>query len=119
MLYKSFIVTGEVNKTVLDPGLISTVAEPKTILSVYVTVDEYHDNFVEGWIETKRILEIPDRLLDTHFKVGSDDAYQSTTKIIRIPIDEPISPGMIFKIGIRCGDPASVLTGCYEYRTTS
>lgn len=119
MLYKSFIVVGEENKTKLDPGLISTVAEPKTILAVHVSVDAYQDNILEGWIETKRILEIPDRLLNTDFKIGSADAYQSTTKIIRIPIDEPIPPGMIFKIGLRCAGTLSTLTGCYEYKTTS
>ncbi|MBA7477075.1 hypothetical protein ES707_12473 [subsurface metagenome] len=119
MLYKAFIVTGLENKTVMDPGLISTVAEPKTILAVLVSVDQYQDNIVEGWIERERILEIPDRILDTHYKVGSDDAYQSTTKIIRIPIDEPILPGMIFMIGIKCAGTPSVLTGCYEYKITS
>ena len=119
MFYKSFIITGEINKTIYDTGLVSTVEEPKQILAVLVSVDQYNDNIIEGWIETSRILEVPDRLVDTHYKAGADDAYQSTTKIIRIPIDEPIPPGMIFKMAINSGATASTLTGCYEYRLTT
>ncbi|GAI97517.1 unnamed protein product, partial [marine sediment metagenome] len=43
----------------------------------------------------------------------------STNKIIRIPIDESIKPGMIFKIGINSGAIAANISGAYEYEPTS
>lgn len=119
MFYKSFSVTGIENKTVLDSGLISTVEEPKTIKSVLINVSAYQGNTVEGWIETNRILEIDDKVLNTELVAAGDTPYASTTKIVRIPIDEPISPGMIFRIGINSGATKTDISGAYEYIKTS
>lgn len=118
MFYKLFNVTGENNKTIYDDGLISTIAEPKTIKAVLINVSAYQGNIVEGWIETERILEIPDKVLNTELATGSADAYASTSKIIRIPIDEPIPPGMIFKIAINSGSTKTDINGAYEYTRT-
>lgn len=115
MFYKSFRVPGQSNKTVFDSGLISTVEEPKRIRAVLVSVSRYKASTVEGWIETTRILSIPDVILNTADTSNSTDTMRSTTKLIRIPIEEEIKPGMIFKIAISCGaDPVDV-DGSYEY----
>lgn len=119
MFYKAFSVTGEDNKTVLDSGLISTIEEPKTIQAVLINVSAYQGNIVEGWIETNRILEIVDKVLNTEFVAAAANPYASTTKIVRIPIDEPISPGKIFKIGINSGATKTDINGAYEYTRTS
>jgi hypothetical protein len=118
MFYKAFSVTGEANKTVMDSGLMSTVEEPKTIKALLIDVNAYQGNILEGWIETQRILEIQDRVLNNSQIIAVDHCAVSTTKIVRIPIDEPIPPGMNFKIGINCGAAPSNITGAYEYIRT-
>lgn len=119
MFYKAFNVTGSANKTVLDSGLISTVEEPKRIRAILIDVSSYQDNVVEGWIETNRILEIQDKVLNTSYIHGADLTVTCTTKIIRIPIEEDIPPGMIFKIGINSGSLATNIMGAYEYEHIS
>ncbi len=119
MFYKSFFVTGEANKTVMDSGLVSTLEEPKIIKAVLIDVSSYQDNIIEGWIETNRILSIYDKVLNTSYFVALEGAFHSTNKIIRIPIDELIKPGMIFKIGINSGAIPSNICGAYEYTITA
>lgn len=119
MLYKSFSVTGDSNKTVFDSGLVSTVEEPKRIRAVIVSVSDWRANILEGWIETNRILEIPDLVLNTSHEYGAANAYPSTVKMLRIPIEEDIKPGMIFKIAINCGSNSTDLVGAYEYELVS
>lgn len=119
MFYKSFSVTGDANKTVMDSGLISTIEEPKTIKAILIDVSIYQGNILEGWIETERILSIIDRVLNTSYIVAAAHCAVSTSKLFRIPIDEPIPPGMIFKIGINCGAASSNISGAYEYIRTA
>ncbi len=119
MLYKSFTVEGIENKTVFDSGLISSIDEPKRLRAVIISVSEWQTNVLEGWIETNRILEIVDLVLNTQHEYGAANAYPSTTKLLRIPIEENIPPGMIFKIAIRCGTNASNIYGAYEYEITT
>ncbi|MQY78104.1 MAG: hypothetical protein GH151_02750 [Bacteroidetes bacterium] len=116
MLYKSFRITGEANKTIFDSGLVSTVEEPKKIMAILINVSAYHNNTVEGWIETTRILEIPDDICNTSDTSGAITAVISTTKLIRIPIEEDLKPGMTFKIAINCGADISHIDGAYEYQ---
>ncbi|MBA7520719.1 hypothetical protein ES705_12815 [subsurface metagenome] len=118
MYYKAFSVTGENNKTVLDSGLASTLEEPKTINAVLINVSAYQGNIIEGWIETNRILEIVDKVLNTELIAAAANPYASTTKIVRIPIDEPIKAGMIFKIGVNSGATKTDINGAYEYSKT-
>jgi len=118
MFYKSFFVTGLANKTVLDSGLISTVEEPLTIQAVIIDVSSHQDNVIEGWIETNRILSIYDKVLSTSYFIALEGAFHSTNKIIRIPINEIIKPGMIFKIGINSGAIPANICGAYEYIKT-
>lgn len=119
MFYKAFNVTGIANKTVSDDGLISTVEEPKRIRAVIISVSDWRSNTVEGWIETNRILEINDLVLNTSHEYGGANAYPSTVKLLRIPIEEDIKPGMIFKIAINCGSNATSIVGAYEYEHIS
>jgi len=119
MLYKAFNVTGVPNKTEFDDGLVSTVEEPKKIRAVIISVSDWRANVLEGWIETVRILEIIDLVLNTSHEYGGANAYPSTNKLLRIPIDEIIKPGMIFKIAINCGSNATDIVGAYEYELTT
>lgn len=119
MFYKLFRITGEANKTIFDSGLISTVAEPKTIKAILINVSAYHTNTIQGWIETNRILEIPDDLCNTSDTSLAITAVISSNKLLRIPVDENIPPGMIFKIAIKCGVDVTSINGSYEYEPTS
>jgi len=117
MFYKLFRVTGLANQTVLDDGLISTVAEPLRIRAIIIDVDSYHGNTIEGWIETKRILQIPDQCCSTSDYLIAVSYFRPTEKMYRIPIDENIKPGLIFKIAINCGAVVTNIRGSYEYET--
>lgn len=119
MFYKLFRVTGEANKTIFDSGLISTVEEPKRIRAILINCTAYHAATIEGWIETNRILEIPDDVCNTFDTSGAITAVISTNKLIRIPIEEDIPPGMIFKIAINCATDIVSIDGAYEYEKVS
>lgn len=119
MFYKLFRVTGQPNKTTYDSGLISTIAEPKRIKAVLINVSVYKDNTIEGWIETNRIFEVPDDVCNTSSLTGADTFPYSTSKLFRIPIDEDIPPGMIFKIAVNCGADVTNIDGSYEYEAVS
>jgi len=118
MFYKLFRVTGQANKTIFDDGLISTVEEPKTLIAIIINVSTYNNNTIEGWIETNRILEIPDDCCSTHDFTNTATYYRPTNKMFRIPINEPIKPGMIFKIAIKSGAAPTNIDGSYEYEPT-
>lgn len=113
MYYKSFSITGVSNITTFDSGLISSIEEPKKIRAVIISVSKWRGNIIEGWIETNNILSINDFVLNTSENEGCGVA------IIRIPIDELIKPGMIFKIAINCGATATDIRGAYEYELTT
>ncbi|MBA7522549.1 hypothetical protein ES705_14668 [subsurface metagenome] len=119
MLYKSFRITGLANKTVFDGGLVSTVEEPKRIRAILIDVDSYHGNSVEGWIETTRILEIPDECCSTSDYLIGASYFRPTVKMNRIPIEEVIKPGMTFKIAINCGAATTNIRGSYEYEPST
>ncbi|MBA7531170.1 hypothetical protein ES705_23381 [subsurface metagenome] len=119
MFYKSFRVTGQSNKTIFDSGLISTVEEPKKINAILINVSAYHSATIEGWIETNRILEIPDDVCNTSDTSLVINGVISSNKLIRIPINEIIPPGMIFKIAINCGTTITSIDGSYEYEKVS
>ncbi len=119
MFYKSFRVNGEANKTIFDDGLVSTVEEPKRIRAVIISVSTYNDNNLEGWIETTRILSIPDTCCATHDFIAGAFPFRPTPKLLRIPIEEALKPGLTFKIGINCGALTTDLDGSYEYEHVS
>jgi len=119
MFYKLFRVTGEANKTIFDDGLISTVEEPKRIKAIIINVNSYNNNTIEGWIETNRILEIPDDCCSTIDSTNTATYYRPTNKMFRIPIDEDIKPGMIFKIAVKSGAAPTNIDGSYEYEHVS
>ncbi len=115
MLYKGFTVVGVVNVTTLDAGLVSLVEVPVRIEAVIINVDTYEGNVIEGWIGSRRVLEIYDYNVDTQDETAGATAPYSTKKLGRIPIEMDIKPGQIFKIGVRCGAVANDLFGAYEY----
>ncbi len=119
MYYKAFSVTGVVNSTVLDAGLVSLVVAPVRIDAILITVQDWQGNNVEGWIGNERILEIPDYIIDSDADLGAANFPVSTTKLIRIPIEHDIPAGQIFKIGILCGATAANIFGSYEYSKLS
>jgi len=119
MFYKLFRVTGEANKTIFDDGLISTVEEPKRIRAIIINVSTYNNNTIEGWIETTRILEIPDDCCSTADFTNTATYYRPTNKMFRIPIEEDIKPGMIFKIAVNSGAASTSIDGAYEYEHVS
>ena len=115
MYYKGFTVVGVANVTTADAGLVSLVDEPVRIEAVLINTDATEGNWIEGWIGTERVMEIPDYCLDTQEEsAGATDPF-SGTKIGRIPVEMDIAPGQIFKIGIRCGAVLRTLYGAYEY----
>ncbi|MBA7483576.1 hypothetical protein ES707_19091 [subsurface metagenome] len=118
MWYKLFRVTGIANQTVFDGGLVSTIDEPKTLKAIIINVSNYNNNSIEGWIETRRILQIPDDCLSTIDSTNTATYYRPTNKMFRIPIDEVIKPGSIFKIAIKCGAALTNIDGSYEYEPT-
>jgi len=59
-------------------------------------------------------MSIPDYCCDTQEEAAAQAAL-SATKMGRIPIEEDIPPGKIFKLALRCGATASDLYGAYEY----
>jgi len=115
MYYQAFDVVGVINTTTLDAGLYSTTEEPKRIEAVLVDVSTYQGNYIEGWIGNTRVLEIPDYVLNSRLAAGAADAYASTIKMVRVPVELDIPTGQIFKIGVRCGAVANNLDGSYEY----
>jgi len=117
--YESFTVTGSANSTVYDIGITSTEEEPKHIESILVNVSGYAGNFIEGWVETERVLEIPDYIVDTDADTGSAVLPYSTYKLIEIPLDMDLPVGQTFKVAIRCGGTAKNLRGAYKYTVTS
>ena len=115
MFYQRFDVTGIINQTVLDAGLVSTVEEPKHIDAILIDVSAYEDNIIEGWIGNLRIMEVSDYVLGSRDLAAADTPFASTNKIVRLPVDQDINAGQIFKIGVRSGAVANDITGSYEY----
>lgn len=118
MFYKYFNVVGVANTTVLDAGLVSEVDTPRHLNALLMNVSVTNGNIIEGWIGTKRVLEIPDWLIDNRVALGAGNEFPSTTKISRLPVDIDIPPGAIFKVGIRSAGVLSSVTGSYEYTET-
>lgn len=119
MFYKGFAVTGVINVTTLDDGLVSLVEEKKKIRAVIISSSAWEGNVIEGWIGNSRVLEIYDYCIDTQEETAGATAPLSQNKISRLPLDLDIPPGQIFKIGINCGATASDLYGSYEYDIVS
>ena len=71
-------------------------------------------NRIQGWIGTKKIMEIYDYNCDTQEEAAAQTGL-SVVKLGRIPVDADIPAGKIFKIGVACGGTANNLFGAYEY----
>jgi hypothetical protein len=113
--YKHFAVTGVINTTVYDGGIESTESEKITVNAILISVSAYQGNLIEGWIEREKIVDVSDYLLNTHQAAGAANAYKSTVKMLRIPVDAALDIGKIFKIAVNSGATASDIFGAYEY----
>jgi hypothetical protein len=113
--YKHFAVTGVVNTTTFDAGIESTEAEKKTIKAILISVSAYQGNFLESWLEREKIVDLPDYVLNTHEAAGAANAYKSTVKMLRIPVELALDIGKKFMVAINCGATASDIFGAYEY----
>lgn len=114
MYYKAFHVNALANVTTLDAGLVSKVENPVHLKAVIINTSAFEGNIIEGWIGNKRILEIYDYNLDTQEEAAAFTGL-SVVKMGRIPIEEDIPAGEIFKIGSNCGATGHHLYGAYEY----
>lgn len=117
MYYQSFTVTGVINVETLDGGLISPVDTPVHLSAVIINTDTMEGNRIQGWIGTKKVMELYDYNCDTQEETAAQ-APMSANKIGRLPVDMDIPPGKIFKIGVACGGTANDLFGAYEYTQT-
>jgi len=115
MFYQGFHVVGVANTTVLDGGLVSTVEEPKRIDAILIDTSVHLGNIIEGWIGNERVLEIPDFVFDTRELNAATLASRSTSKILRLPVEQDIPMGQIFKIGVRSAGVGETIDGAYEY----
>ena len=115
MYYQSFKVEGVENKEELDDGLVSLVEVPRKIKAIIINTSAHEGNMVQGWIGSKKVLEVYDYPLDTQEATETDLGPFSTSKVVRLPVDLDIPPGQIFKVGISCGTTASDIYGAYEY----
>jgi len=116
MRYKDFAVTGIASDVVLDSGLVSTEIETVRIEAILICVELYAGNHIEGWIGTKKFVDIIDYVFDTFDIAAADTPYPATAKIGRLPIEEDLPAGQSFKIGIRCGLTDTDIYGAYEYK---
>jgi len=113
--FKKFSVTGAANSEKLDGGLQSTEAEKKRLLSVLIQVDGYADNTIVGYLETTKVFEIPDKLIDTDANTGSTNNQYSFNRINEIEVGVDMPVGSKFKVGIVCGATAKNIRGAYRY----
>lgn len=118
MYYKELNVQGVVNVTTLDDGLVSPMENPRTIKAVLIDIDTHEGNVIEGWIGTERVMAVYDYVFSTREEAVGFTAL-NTNRIVRLPIDLPIPEGQIFKVGVRCGAAANLVSGAYEYEPTT
>lgn len=118
MYYQGFHVVGVANTTVLDAGLVSTVEEPKSIKAILIDTSVHLGNIIEGWIGNERVLDIPDFVFDTRELNAATINSRSTSKILRLPVEQDIPVGQIFKIGVRSAGVGETIDGAYEYTVT-
>jgi hypothetical protein len=113
--HKRFTVTGVINTTTFDGGIQSTEAEPRNIKAINISVSAYQGNILEIWVEREKLQEHYDYVLNTHAAAGAADAYPSTNKMLRIPVDVELKIGDTMKVAITCGGTATNIFGSYEY----
>ncbi len=118
MLYKAFAVVGVLNVTTYDAGLSSLVKMPVHVNAIIINISAYEGNVIEAWVGNKRLVEIYDYNLDTQDETAGATAPYSTVKMGRIPVEEDIKPGQVFRVAVNCGAVANNLFGAYEYTET-
>jgi hypothetical protein len=117
--YKRFAITGVINTTTYDAGIECTEAEKVTVKAILISVSAYQGNIIEGWVEREKYAELYDYLLNTVLAAGAANAYASTNKLVRIPLEIELQLGQIFKVAVNAGAAAVNLFGAYEYELRS
>lgn len=117
--FQLFRITGVANSTEYDDGLESSKENPKRLLSVIVQVSGYSDNDVQGWLEREKILDIPDKCIDTDASVGGTNVQHSFNRLNEIEVGHEIPVGSTFKMAIKCGATNKDLIGAYRYEIYS
>ncbi len=116
-LFQKFRITGVANTTTFDGGLKSTPSEPKKLVAVHVQLDKYaatDDNEVLGILETMTVFDFPEKIFPTELFSNTSQAA-SGGKLKAVPVDHEITPGEIFKVGMKCAATAVDARGAYEY----
>jgi hypothetical protein len=113
--YKRFAVTGVINTTTPDTGIECTESEKIIVKALLISVSAYQGNIIEGWVEREKYVELYDYLLNTVLAAGAANAYASTNKLLRIPVEIKLQLGQIFRVAVNAGAAAVNLFGAYEY----
>lgn len=113
--YEGFIIVGEANKTIFDPGIESNQAEPKKLVALLVCLSGYAANQVQVWRENERLAGVYDYHLDTYADLGAANFPYSTTKLTRIDLEADIPMGQRVKAALKCGGTLKTMYGCYVY----
>jgi hypothetical protein len=108
IVYYSETIAGVVNSEVLGNGVTSTEAEPKTIKEIILTVSGRQGNYVRGYIERERIINIIDQVCQTR-----TDAFR-----LPLTLDLDLPVGHTFKVGIACGGTATNVDVIYKCEIT-
>lgn len=116
---KKFDITGVINVTTPDEGIVSSEAEPKRITAVVMNVSGYADNVIEFWRETEKLSEIYDKLVCTEASSGSTNVQYDTAKEQRFEVDLELPIGETFLVAMLCGGTAKNVHGFYEYERIS
>lgn len=116
--FNPITITGVANDRTYDTGLSSSQAQPKTLHSVIVQVDEYEGNKLQGWLDTDKVFEIYDYNLDTREEGSTDKAGMSMNRLNEIEVGVKIPVGSQFLIALECGATANNFTGAYRWEKT-
>ena len=119
---QAFKVVGTASTRVLDSGaghsgkagLTASQAEPKTLLSVHLTVDEIIGNVIIGVVGQTEVFQEYDWHYDTNEADGTNQ-YRSTSKMFNIEINRKLKDGETFYMGLVCGSTATDMYGSYVY----
>jgi hypothetical protein len=112
---QKFEVTGVENIVAYDTGLTSTPSEKKKLLYIKVITNGMADNYVQGYHETAKVFEIPDRLIDFEADAFNTDVLKPGSRINDIEIGLDLEVGEKFKVAIQCGATKKNIKGFYAY----
>ena len=113
--YEAFTITGEVNDTAWDDGLVGTEGVPKKLLGLILFVTGQTGNIIKLDRERKTLLTLYDYHIDTDEQNTDTNTPKSATKINYIDIEVDVPVGIKAQVGIACGASAKDVYGAYVY----